>query len=97
LKQATAFFCSNAEKLTPKNRFEKTGRNMNKDKNTLKELIMVLKNDYKTPGKFLIWGMVAGQWFAILFILFVFLHNFGYFPSMLESKFYSALQKEDAE
>ena len=70
---------------------------MNKDKNTLKELIMVLKNDYKTPGRLLIWGMAVGQWFAILLILFVFLHNFGYFPSMLESKFYSALQKEDGE
>jgi hypothetical protein len=32
---------------------------MNKDKNTLKEFIMVLKNDYKTPGKFLIWGLAS--------------------------------------
>ena len=70
---------------------------MFKDKNTMKDIITILKSDYRTPGKFLAWGMIAGQWFTILFVLFMFLHLFGYLPSIFTSDFHSKFQNEDAK
>lgn len=50
---------------------------MNKTRNqdVMKEVLNIMKEDYKTPGKVLLWAMAIGQWIVIIFfagiILFV--------------------------
>jgi len=48
----------------------------NQKHDTFKEIIGTLKENYKTPGKVLLWGMAVGQWVAILFVGGIFLYMF---------------------
>lgn len=52
---------------------------MDKDQNTLKELLKVMKGDYKTPGKLFAWGLAVGQWMTIIIVGGVFFSMLVYF------------------
>lgn len=48
----------------------------NQKDDVFKEIIGTLKENYKTPGKVLLWGMAVRQWTAILIVGGVFLYVF---------------------
>ncbi len=51
----------------------------NQKQDTIKELIKVMKGDYKTPGKLFAWGLAIGQWMAIIIVGSVFFSILVYF------------------
>lgn len=48
----------------------------NQKDDTFKEIIGTLKENYKTPGKVLLWGMAVERWVAMFFVGGIFLYVF---------------------